>query len=463
MQESNKTKNNTIIYLVVIIVIATLLRLLFLETIPGGFSCDEAANGYEAYSILETMRDRYGKFMPLFLKVLGNDYRESLYIFITVPFIKIFGLNEFGTRFPAALCGILTVVAVYYFVKECFNNRVALISALLLAINPWHIQFNRIAFRVNLLPLLLVLGLLFFAKSFKNPKYLPLTGLMFGLSLWTYSSARAFISLFVLGLTIIFYKHLWRNRVQTLIAFILFIAIFLPLFKFWISPQGMTRARQTGVAINLETIQNYLSYFSPKFLFFSGENDKNLNLAKFGCLYAFELVTVTVGIFFIARENRKERAILLLWLIFYPIPAALAGPASALRSFVGAPLFAILSAYGATQLIDRFRFQERKIFKFTAFLILATFLAIFSNRYFINYPLEAAQYWQKGMREAITYAEKSSCNCVILSSDRNSNCFAIQDFITKVPFYIKYPPEEYQLSPIPPWIRGSREKVYSLE
>ena len=163
MQESNKTRNNTVIYLVVIIAIATLLRLLFLETIPGGFSCDEAANGYEAYSILETMRDRYGKFMPLFLKILGNDYRESLYIFITVPFIKIFGLNEFGTRFPAALCGILTVIAVYYFVKECFNNKLALISALFLAINPWHITFNRIAFRVNLLPLLLVLGLLFFA------------------------------------------------------------------------------------------------------------------------------------------------------------------------------------------------------------------------------------------------------------------------------------------------------------
>ncbi len=139
------TINNTIIYLVVIIAITTLLRLLFLDTIPSGFSCDEAANGYEAYSILETMRDRYGKFMPLFLKILGNDYRESLYIFIIVPFIKIFGLNEFGTRFPAAQCGILTVISVYYFVKESFNKRIGLISALLLAINPWHIQFSCIS------------------------------------------------------------------------------------------------------------------------------------------------------------------------------------------------------------------------------------------------------------------------------------------------------------------------------
>ncbi|NEQ74491.1 MAG: hypothetical protein F6K23_16495 [Okeania sp. SIO2C9] len=81
----------------------------------------------------------------------------------------------------------------------------------------------------------------------------------------------------------------------------------------------------------------------------------------------------------------------------------------------------------------------------------------------MNYPLEAAQYWQYGMMEAITYAEKSSYNCVILSSDRNSNCFAIQDFVTKIPFYIQYPPQEDQRSPIPPWVKGSREKVYSLD
>jgi 4-amino-4-deoxy-L-arabinose transferase-like glycosyltransferase len=175
--------------------LAFLLRVIFLGTIPNGFYCDEASDGYDAYSILQTGCDRYGEFLPLFLKGFGNDYRESIYVFLTLPFIKFFGLNELATRFPAAVIGTLTVITVYYLAKECFNNKVGLIAALFLAISPWHIQFSRIAFRAILLPWLFCLGVLFFAKSFRTPKYLPLSSLFFALSLYTYSSARVFVSL----------------------------------------------------------------------------------------------------------------------------------------------------------------------------------------------------------------------------------------------------------------------------
>jgi len=132
---SKNTQNNNGIYLIIILAIATILRLVFLGTIPNGFFCDEASNGYDSYSILHTMRDQYGEFLPMFARAL-NDYRPSLYIFLTVPFIKIFGLNEFATRLPAAIIGIATVLVVFYLVKEVFNQRVALIAALLLSISP---------------------------------------------------------------------------------------------------------------------------------------------------------------------------------------------------------------------------------------------------------------------------------------------------------------------------------------
>ena len=75
MSKSSAAKDYSVIYLLIIVAIAALLRILFLDTIPSGFNCDEASTGYEAYSILETLRDRYGKFLPLFFRVLGNDYR----------------------------------------------------------------------------------------------------------------------------------------------------------------------------------------------------------------------------------------------------------------------------------------------------------------------------------------------------------------------------------------------------
>lgn len=457
------SKDYTRIYLLIILAIAALLRLLFLAQLPQGYNCDESADGYEAYSILMTLRDRYGKFLPLFFKTLGNDYREAPFTYAIVPFIKLFGLNEFATRFPAALSGILTVLVLYYLVKEIFNKRIALFAALFLAINPWAIQYSRITYRVNLLPLFFCLGLLFFLKSFKNPKYLLMSSPLFLISLWTYSSARVFVSLFLIG-TIAFYrKHLWQNKKETAIAFLLALPFFLLLVKFWISPEGMTRANATGLETNPAIVlRDYLSYFNPSFLFFRGERDFSLNPTNLGGLYYFELITVALGIFWLFKEKKREKNLLFLWLLLYPIPAALVGPESSLRTLIGTPIFAIFSGYGASRLIESFNLMRRRLFIVAATFIVAASMTIFLQRYFFEYPAQAAIHWQYGMKEAIAYAQKSSYNCVVFNSDTNSACFAIQDFIANVPFYTQYPPQQYQKSPIPPWIGGSKDRIYEL-
>ena len=84
------------VYLLIILAIAAALRILFLGNIPNGFYCDEASNAYDSYSLLHTLRDQHGQFLPWFTRSI-DDYRESLFAFITIPFIKIFGLNEFST------------------------------------------------------------------------------------------------------------------------------------------------------------------------------------------------------------------------------------------------------------------------------------------------------------------------------------------------------------------------------
>ncbi|RMF22902.1 MAG: phospholipid carrier-dependent glycosyltransferase, partial [Cyanobacteria bacterium J083] len=129
-----------------ILFLASLLRFLWLDSIPSGFEHDEAANGYAAYSLALTQRDEYGTFLPLYLKSVG-DYRSSFYALTIIPFIKMAGLNELSVRLPAAIAGILTVVIVYYLVQEIFNNKnLACLTAFLLAISPWHIIISRLGF-----------------------------------------------------------------------------------------------------------------------------------------------------------------------------------------------------------------------------------------------------------------------------------------------------------------------------
>ncbi|NES82023.1 MAG: phospholipid carrier-dependent glycosyltransferase [Moorea sp. SIO2B7] len=439
MLQTNKLRDNSGIYLLIIVAIAAILRLLFLGTIPNGFFTDEASNAYDAYSIGETLRDQYGEFLPLFAKS-ANSYPESLYIFISVPFIKIFGLNEFGARFPAALIGILTIPILYYLAKEFFNQRVALIAALFLAISPWHIQFSRIAFRAIIFPLLFCISLIFFLKSLRQTKYLPLSGLLFGISIYTYNSARVFVPFFFLGLGIIFWQHLWENRVKTLIAFVLFLIILIPLLIFSISPEGMARANEVGIEKNPFTIiQYYLSYFSPNFLFFEGDPISRHSPDDIGELYYFEIITVIFGLFLLFKENSQEKNILLLWLFLYPFPAALISPNSSVRTIIGVPLFAILSAYGTTKLIDLFQDKKKRACIYSAVLIFLASLTIFVKQYFIHYPTWKLIDWLTGMREIITYADKSDYTCLVISQNLYSKYIYIL-----VPFYTQFPPAEYQ-------------------
>ncbi len=137
------------------------------------FDWDEAALGYNAYSIIQTGKVEYGKSLPSVLQSF-SDYKPALYAYLVIPTIAIFDLNTFAVRLPSAIFGILTVLATYFFVKELFLSRrdIALASAFLLAISPWHIQFSRIAFEANVGMALNVFGVLFFLKGLKKPIFL---------------------------------------------------------------------------------------------------------------------------------------------------------------------------------------------------------------------------------------------------------------------------------------------------
>lgn len=440
------------INLLIVILISVLLRVSFISTAPSSFSVDEASYAYDAYSILETMRDRYGKFLPFFVRAF-DDYRESLYIFILVPFIKIFGLNEFAVRLAAALIGTLTVIVVYYLAKEIFNKNVALWAALFLAISPWHIFFSRICFRAILFPLLFCLGLFFFIRSVRKPKYLPVSALTFGLALYTYPSARVFVPLFLVGLIVIFWKHLWTNKVQTLLSCIIFLPIFTLLFAFWITPEGMARGNETGIETDpFLLIVNYLSYFDPVFLFVKGDPNPRRSITTIGIgeLHFFELITVLPGIYFLFKRNSKNWSILFLWLFLYPLPAALTDSAHALRSMVGAPLFSIFSAYGISRLITLLSSQKKVYFTLITSFVVVVSMILFLNSYFIHYSKytisRVSKIWQYGMKEAISYAETSAFDSVIVSDQ-----FWRPDIY--ILFYAKYPPLIYQLSPIDPSVR----------
>lgn len=96
---------------------------------------------------------------------------------------KVFGFSGISIILPQAICGVISVSLIYYFVKKFFGETAGLISALVLSITPIFVAASRNNTIDNVLVLFLILSALFMIKasSSGSSKYLILSFIMLGL------------------------------------------------------------------------------------------------------------------------------------------------------------------------------------------------------------------------------------------------------------------------------------------
>ncbi|MDW7693375.1 glycosyltransferase family 39 protein [Flammeovirgaceae bacterium SG7u.111] len=110
-------------------ILLVLSALVFTANI-GGYSIyvlDEAKNSECAREMLESGN----LIVPTFNYELRTDKPPLHYYFMMLGY-KIFGVNEFAPRFFSTICGILTVLATYFFTRKYLCEDVAFYSALTL-------------------------------------------------------------------------------------------------------------------------------------------------------------------------------------------------------------------------------------------------------------------------------------------------------------------------------------------
>ena len=175
------------------------LRTVFLSRFPARLTTDEMSIGYNAYSILKTGKDEWGRRLPLSFQAFG-DHKLPAYIYATVPFVALFDLNPVSIKIPSVLSGLLIVVGVYLLTGVLTNNKsISLLSALMVAINPWPIHLSRSALEANLGLAFFTFGLLALIKSLKrqSKKLSVLAGVFLGLTFYSYIAYRVIVSLFI--------------------------------------------------------------------------------------------------------------------------------------------------------------------------------------------------------------------------------------------------------------------------
>ncbi len=202
------------------------MRFIALDKFPIGLNCDEASLSYDAYSILETLSDRNGIFLPVYLLAWGSG-QSALLTYISIPFIAVFGLNIWATRLPMAIISSISLVVFYKIMKRVllsnetnrlnddnvvykntdelrqykFRQIVLLFAVLFFVLNPWHIMKSRWALDCNLFPDFVLFGAYFLIKFFDSngvgkTKDLVLAFIMLSISAYSYSSAYLGLAVF---------------------------------------------------------------------------------------------------------------------------------------------------------------------------------------------------------------------------------------------------------------------------
>lgn len=463
-------------FLILIILLAFVLRFYKLATYPA-LNADEAAIGYNAYSLLLTGRDEHGNSWPIHFQSF-NDYKPGLYFYVVLPFVKVIGLNEWAVRIPGALLGVLTVLIIYLLTKELFRDeKISLFSSLLLAISPWHIHFSRGGWEVNLATFLITLGIWLFLKYVNGfrQKYLYLSIFVLALSLYAYHAARVVVPLLGIMFVIIYFRDLFKKVKPIVISGLLLVVLLLPLAKDIVGPAGISRAAGVGLfadpgplnrineqrgehavftslipklfhnkAVNygLAFLENWVSHYHGEFLFLSGDVIQRNKVPETGQLYLFEIITVSLGIIFLLKKFDKSSKVVFSWVLIAPLASALTFQSPhALRAHNMVIPITIISAVGLTMLFNWFNSLRRyKNLLFILFsLIMALNFATYLHMYYIHMAKEYPYSSQYGLKELVDYVKKNNEDYKnIVVTDRYDQPYIL--FL----FYMRYDPAKFQ-------------------
>lgn len=464
-------KQNWII--IAIVLFALLLRFWRLDSYPA-LNADEAAIGYNAYSLLETGKDEHGNSWPIHFQSF-NDYKPGLYFYLVLPFVKLLGLTEWAVRIPGALLGGLTVLVIYLLVLELFKNkRLAYISAIFLAISPWHIHFSRGGWEVNVATFFITLGFWLYVKSESvRLKYLVLSILSFTAGLYTYHASRVVIPLLAVWFLATSYKKLIKN-ISTLIFLIIFtIVLLIPLARDFTSGAGISRA--TGVSIfadvgsvnraneqrgehsdymslapkllhnkfvnyGLLYVNNWSKHFWGEFLFLSGDVIERNRVPETGLMYILDFVFLIVGFYSLIKKSNPSWKPILWWLVVAPAAAALTFQSPhALRAHNMVIPLVIISAFGFLTILEWIEKNNYKVGKSVLIALMVLQFGRYMHMYWVHMAKEYPSSSQYGVKELVKYVQENQDKYdKIVVTDRYDQPYIL--FL----FYLKYPPAKFQ-------------------
>lgn len=457
-------------YLIPILIGIGLISVLFTvfqkNPTPPCFNSDEASFSYNAYSILKTGKDEYGAFLPLRLKSFG-DYKMPLFSYLSIPFIAIFGLNEFGARSLNIVLSFILPFAVYGLSLELFRNKkIAVIAAFLTSLSLGLHIIARQAHEAYLATFLTTVASYFFVKVLTKKSWTSL--LLFALSslllLFSYHPGRLFVLFFFVFAVI--YATVKKQKIASLLIMLIVVGGLFGITDLMYKPERLKNLaffNNAGFTLKIaelkteggirylynplfmglkDTFLQHLSYFSPQFLLINGDDNYRFGYPGMGIFTPVEYVFVFIGIYYLFKNKERWRWFILSLIFISPLSSSLswAGGSLTRSLFLLIPLFC-LAAYGFVQLMDTFHKRQKIVIQFAALGLFLFFTVFAWDFYLFHYSkrITTIHAWQCGYGQVNAFIKNNY--------DKYDTFYVTRDigmpYIFTL-FYLDYPPEKYQ-------------------
>jgi len=461
------------IYWILLIFISFAVRFYKLSDSPNGLYVDEAAIGYNAYSVLETGKDEFGENFPIVFRSF-SDFKAPIYIYLTIPFIWLFGLNVFSVRTLSAIASVATIVLSHFLIKEITDRSkpkfkyLEFVVPLLLAVSPWHIMFGRAAFETNLGLFLLLSAIYLFYLALKRPIVLVASALFFGFAFLSYHSQRLIAPVVLISLLVRHKKIFVGNnyKLPLVLSFVTGFIVLLPTIFIMFTPGFLARASGLnilnsqshtpagyisglsgvlGMVVNnssfltlREFLTLYLSYFSPKNLFFSGDPELRVSYPGLSVFFLWQFPLYLIGIYELIKKSKSEIGFWVLTLLLVsPIPAAVTNdPFTTIRSFpLVFPLTVVMSLGFLT--VSKKAASHKAVVLLTCLgLLTYSIFKLYSSGYVLNNYYRAKS-WNYGFKEVSQNIKKLPNKPIVFDNSR------LEPY-SELLFFLAFSPDRYQ-------------------
>lgn len=417
------------ILFVAILALAAFLRMHKLANLPPGISVDEAQ---WVLSALDVSR---GSLRQLFEG--GSNIGFAAYIGVSAVLLWLWE-SIVALRYLNAALGVVMVAGLYFWAKDSFGRRAALLSAFLAAVSPWAITLSRNALPINLALAALVWLCFLAQRAYKTGKWGYTVAAALTMVVGSFSARLFWLVPVVFAIAVVvllLQKKLTTSRTRLLVSTaVVGLLVLVPMIILLLVGRanpvvGLVRSnvgdttRVTAVAkASLENAgKTGLMFFT------SGDENYTHNLGGVPLLNAFTALMFLLGVLLaVARRSRMVYGFVVIGLTVLLLPSIVGlgvFTPDAYRAALAMPFVFMLAGIGTNHLLTRWyamfpiNTTARSLgLSFVVFLLVLTAYQGY-RQYFVAWAQDPQTFvaYREDLVEAARYAKTNQSKTFIIA------------------------------------------------